>query len=473
VRRSEAKPRRAAVEALSLTRFWPALIALAVGLLAAGAALGQTEPNTTVPSIELTGSIDPAAEKWINSALDDAASDHAPLAIIRIDTPGGLESSMRDIVKDIIAAPMPVVVYVSPDGARAASAGAFIAESADVVAMAPQTNIGSASAIQANGQDIGGTLGVKIENDAAAFMRALATSHGRDGDVPSQMVTDASNFTAQEALDANAIDIVASSQDDLLTQLDGFQVKGPKATTLHTAGLQIDERDTPLQYDLLKILVDPTVAYLLLLVGIIGIAVELFSPGLIVPGAVGVVALLLGAFGSAQLPVTPAGIALLILGVVLIIAEVHLPTHGLLGVAGVVALVAAGLLLFNTNSTSFEVSVPVVIVVGVLLGGGLLLAVTKAVEARGEPVRAGPEELVGAVGEIRVPLDPVGQIYVSGALWRARLADDASPEDVDRARERGGRVRIEAVEGLTLRVRPASSHQAVVGTTATGQGERT
>jgi membrane-bound serine protease (ClpP class) len=237
-------------------------------------------------------------------------------------------------------------------------------------------------------------------------------------------------------------------------------VKGPKATTLHTAGLSIDDRDTPLQYDLLKILVNPTVAYLLLLLGIVGIAIELFAPGLIIPGAVGAVSLLLGLFGSAQLPVTPAGIALLIVGVGLILAEVHLPTHGLLGVAGVIALVASGLLLFNTDSSSFEVSVPVVIVIGVLLGGSMLFAVGKAVAARHEPVRAGPEELVGAIGDVRVALDPVGQIFVSGALWRARLADDAGPGDAQRVRDRGGRVRVEAVEGLTLRVRPVSTtHQ--------------
>jgi membrane-bound serine protease (ClpP class) len=452
-------------------RRWLLLIALATGLLLAGAAFGQ-EPSQTVPSVELTGTIDPAAEKWIHSALDDAANDHAPLAIIRMDTPGGLESSMRDIVKDIIAAPMPVVVYVSPDGSRAASAGAFIAESADVVAMAPQTNIGSASAIQSNGQDIGGTLGVKIENDAAAFMRALATTHGRNGDVPSQMVTDASNFTAQEALDAHAIDIVASSEADLLSQLDGFQVEGPKATTLHTAGLQVDDRDTPLQYDLLKILVNPTVAYLLLLLGIVGIGIELFSPGLVAPGALGAVSLLLGIFGTAQLPVTPAGIALLVLGFGLIVAEVHLPTHGVLGVAGVIALVSSGVLLFNTGTSTFEVSVPVVIFAGALLGGGLLFVVGKAVAARSEPIRVGPEEMVGWIGDVRVPLDPVGQIFVGGALWRARLADDAGPEDAERVRGRGDRVRVEAVEGLTLRVRPALTQQAVVGTAATEQGER-
>jgi len=361
---------------------------------------------------------------------------------------------MRAIVQDILEAPMPVVVYVSPNGARAASAGAFITEAGDVAAMAPQTNIGSASAIQSNGEDIGGTLGVKIENDAAAFIRALAQSHGRDGELPGRMVTDAANYTAAEALDANAIDIVAADQDDLLGQLDGFQVKGPKATTLSTADLTIDERQMTFGYELLQVLVNPTVAYLLLLVGIVGIAIELFSPGLIVPGTVGVVALLLGAFGSAQLPLTAAGIALLVIGVGLMLAEAHLPTHGILGVVGVIALAASGLLLFNTDSSQFEVSVPVVLVVAVLLGGGLVFAVTKAVEARRAPVATGREELVGATGDVRVPLVPVGQVYVDGALWRARLAEDADPGEAERVRRRGARVRVEAVEGLTLRVRP-------------------
>ena len=445
---------------------WTALAALL--LIPAGA---PAQGSTTVPSIELSGTIDPAAEKWIDSALSQAADDGAPMAIIRLDTPGGLESSMREIVKDIVNAPMPVVVYVSPDGARAASAGAFIAESADVVAMSPQTNIGSASAIQSNGQDIGGTLGVKIENDAAAFIRALAETHGRNGDIPGQMVTEAANFTAAEALDADAIDIVSPSQADLLSQLDGFVVKGPKQTTLSTTGLQIDNRDLPLQYELLKIIVNPTVAYLLLLLGIVGIAIELFSPGLIVPGAIGAVSLLLGAFGSAQLPVTGAGIALLVLGFVLIIAEVHLPTHGILGVAGVVALVFAGLLLFDTGTSSFEVSAPVVIVVGALLGGSMAFVVTKAVQARRAPVTTGREEMIGSVGEVRVALAPIGQIFVAGALWRAKLAADAEAGDAQRVQELGARVRVEALEGLTLRVRPEETSEAVVASTATEQGE--
>jgi membrane-bound serine protease (ClpP class) len=443
-------------------RGWISIGLCLAGLLLAvvpGFATGQSS-STAVPSIELNGSIDPATERWIGSALDQAADDDAPLAIIRIDTPGGLEDSMRAIVKDIIDAPMPVVVYVYPNGARAASAGAFITEAADVAAMAPQTNIGSASAVTSTGGDIGGTLGEKIENDAAAFIRALAQSHGRNGTLPGQMVTEAANATATEALDAHAIDLVAADQTDLLTQLNGFQVKGPKATTLDTTGLQIDERDMPFSYQLLELIVNPTIAYLLLLIGLIGIVIEIISPGLIFPGLIGLVSLLLGAYGSAQLPVTAIGIALLVIGVALLVAEAHLPTHGLLGVVGVIALVVAGLLLFNTDSSAFEISVPVVIVVAVLLGAGLAFAVKKAVEARAEPVRTGVEDMVGSRGEVRVPLDPVGQIFVDGALWRAKLADDVGSDDAGRVRERGARVRVEAVEGLTLRVRPLAEARA-------------
>jgi membrane-bound serine protease (ClpP class) len=430
---------------------WLALAAGIVPLLAPGAG-GQS--STTVPSIEFNGTVDPANQKWIDSALDDAADDGAPLAIIRLDTPGGLESSMRDIVKSIIAAPMPVVVYVSPDGARAASAGAFITESADVAAMAPQTNIGSASAVTSTGGDIGGTLGLKIENDAAAFIRALAQAHGRDGDLPSQMVTDASNFTSSEALDGKAIDIVATSQDDLLSQLDGFEITGPKAQTLDTSGLEITERNRPFQYDLLSILVNPNVAYLLLLAGLIGIAIEIFSPGLILPGTLGIVSFLLGAYGTAQLPVTAAGIALLVVGIAFVIAEAHLPTHGILGAVGVAAMVASGLLLFDTGTSTLEVSVPLVIAIGVALGGLLALAVKKVVQARRNPTMTGWEEMIGAEGDVRVPLAPVGQVFVGGALWRARLADGAADDDARLVADRGARVRVESVDGLTLYVRP-------------------
>jgi membrane-bound serine protease (ClpP class) len=429
------------------------VIAGAAGLVARAPAQSQ---GGTAYSIQLQATIDPATQKWISSALDDAASQNAKLAIIRLDTPGGLSDSMRSIIQDIVTAPMPVVVYTSPNGARAASAGAYITESADVAAMAPETNIGSATPISigAGGtpQDLPKTLAHKIENDAAAGMRALAKAHGRNAKLAVELVRSAKNVTAEQAKRSGLIDVIAPNEESLLRKLDGFRVKGPKAQTLHTAGLEIETHDMPLQYDLLEILVNPTVSYLLLLAGLLGLGIELFSPGAVAPGALGLVSFLLGLYGTAQLPVTITGVLLLVAGIGLIVAEAHLPTHGVLGVAGVAALVSSGLLLYDTHSSSFEVSVPVVIVVGLLLGGFLAVAVERAVRARRQPARTGWEEMLGAVGEVRQRLDPVGQIFVEGALWRARPAEDGADGGVI---ERGVRVRVESVEGLTLRVTPA------------------
>jgi len=352
---------------------------------------------------------------------------------------------MREIVKDIIAAPMPVVVYVSPDGARAASAGLFVTQAADVAAMAPQTNIGSASPISIGGEDVGDVLGRKIENDAVAYVRALAEEHGRDADLAAAMVTDAENVTAAEALEAGLIDLVAADEQDLLEQLDGFEVKGPKAQTLDTEGLEIETHDMPLQFELLQIIVNPTVAFLLLTAGLLGLVIEIFSPGLILPGALGAIAFLLGLYGTSQLPVTFAGVALLVLGVALIVAEAHV-TGGILGVVGVIAITLAGLLLYDTNSDALEVSAPVIIVAGVLIGGFLVFAGTKVVEARRRPIRTGWEEMVGAEAEVRQAIDPVGQVFVEGALWRAEAEDGPIPPGV--------RVRVVSVDGLTLRVTP-------------------
>lgn len=435
-----------------------AFITLLAGLaLLVAPALGQST-STDVPSIELSGEISPATEAWMGRALDDAADEGAPLVIVRLDTPGGLDSSMREIVKDMIAAPMPVVVYVSPAGSRAGSAGVFITEAADVAAMAPETNIGSASPITSTGEDIGDTLGRKITNDAAAFVRALATSHGRNPELAEEMVREATNVTSEEALDAGLIDLIATDQDDLLTQLEGFEVQGPKAGTISTAGLSVTDRDMPFQYDLLQFLVNPNVAFLLLLIGFVGITLEFFAPGAILPGAVGAVSLLLGVFGTVQLPVEAIGVVLLVLAVGLIIAEAQLPTGGLLGVAGVGALIAGGLLLFDTGSEEFEISPVLVIVVALVLGGLMVAVGQKALAARHRPVATGEEELLGSVGHVRSAVDPVGQVFVGGALWRARSADPSDPIGV------GYRVRVEAIDGLTLSVSPlggaAADHDA-------------
>lgn len=431
-------------------------LALLGGLMLVGGAGAQR--GGIAYSIELTGTIDPATEQWLGGALDDAADEGAEVAILRIDTPGGLDSSTREMVKDIIDAPMPVIAYVSPDGARAASAGLFIVQASDVAAMAPQTNIGSATPISIGPGETNEVLGRKIENDAAAYVRALAEAHGRNGDLAARMVTDAANRTAEESERAGLIDVIASSEGELLDELDGFRVEGPKSQRLETARLGIERHDMPLQYDLLQIIVNPTIAYLLVLAGLVGLAVELFSGGsTIVPGVLGVLSLLLGLYGTAQLPVTLVGILLLVAGVALIVAEAHL-TSGLLGAAGVGSLIASGLLLYNTDSDALGVSPPVVIAAGLVLGGFLAFAIQRTVLAHRRPVMTGSEEMVGAVGEVREPLDPLGQVFVEGALWRARPAGEGGTLG------RGYRVRVESVDGLTLLVRPLPPSEDDEGT---------
>jgi membrane-bound serine protease (ClpP class) len=435
---------------------YAALIAASLALLQLGPASAAQPASTTQPiaySIELNATIDPATERWIHKALNEAKDKHATVAIIRIDTPGGLDSSMRSIIKDILAAPMPVIAYVYPNGSRAASAGLYITQSADVAAMAPQTNIGSATPINSNGKDIGGTLGRKITNDAAAFVRALTESHGRNADVAEQMVRHATNMEASKALQVHLIDVIAENQTQLLQKLDGFHVKGPKAQTLHTANLTVVKRDMPFQYDLLELLVNPTIAYLLLTAGFAGIAFEFFSPGMVAPGVLGALALILGLFGTAQLPVNAAGVVLFLAAIALFILEFKVGGHAVFAVGGVVALIASGLLLFNTGGGPFSIDVPVVVVAAALLGGLTMWAVSKAVQARHGPVSTGWEELVGKVGTVRVRLDPVGQIFIQGALWRAR------PTDPETAIAVGDRVRVDSVEGLTLYVSPAPAQE--------------
>jgi membrane-bound serine protease (ClpP class) len=260
-------------------------------------------------------------------------------------------------------------------------------------------------------------------------------------------VTEAENVTAEEALAENLIDVVVGSEQELLERLDGFQVQGPKGQTLDTAGLRLEREEMPLRYELLQLIVNPTIAFLLLTIGVIGLAIELFSPGTFLPGGIGLVSLLLGLYGTAQIPVRITGILLLVLATALIIAEAHLATGGLLGLAGIGALIASSLLLYDTDSDAFAVSPPIVVATAVLVGALLLFVVQRVVAAHQDAARTGWEEMVGAVGEVRAPLDPVGQVFVEGALWRAIPAAD------EKAITIGNRVRVESVDGLTLMVR--------------------
>ena len=417
-----------------------------LALLATAAASGQQSTNRPlVESFALDVTINPGSAAWVSDALDDAKSDKADLVIFRLDTPGGLDESMRDIVKDIIGAPMPVVVYVSPDGARAASAGMYITEAADVAAMAPETNIGSATPIQLGGGEQDQVLGRKIRNDAAAYARALAEGHGRNGDLAEEMVRKAVNVTAAEAERRNLVDLVAPDQEALVRELDGFRVKGPKAQTLETTDAQIKSRDLPFKYAMLELLVNPTTVFLLLTLGTILIGLELFNPGMIFPGALGAVLLILAAFGLAQLPINLAGLLLILLAFGLFVAEAFIVSHGALAAGGVIALIFGGLLLFDTNSDAYEISVPIVIFTAALLGGFFVWVISKAVQARHREVHTGAEEMIGAHGVVRSPLDPIGHVFVQGALWRARS---------ERPLQEGERVVVDEIEGLTLTVSP-------------------
>lgn len=426
------------------------LALLGAALLVGGLVHAQARGGVA-HSIELDGTVDPATERWLDAALDDAEEAGAELMIVRLDTPGGLDSSMRSMVQRILSAELPVVVYVAPQGARAASAGLFVTLAADVAAMAPGTNIGAATPVQIGGGEQDEVLGRKVRNDAAAYVRALAEGRDRNPDLAERMVRDAVSVSASRALERNLVDFVAPDERALLDEIDGFRVAGPGGEVLDTAGLRIERRDTPFQYELMQLLVNPTIASLLLVVGLIGLAIEIFSPGGIAPGVLGAIALVLGLYGTAQLPVTAAGVLLLALALGLIAAETQVASGGILGIGGVVALVAGLLLLYDTDSEVYSVSVPAAIAAGVLLGAFTLLALSKALAARGAPVHGGAEEIVGSRGEVRAPLDPVGQVFVHGSLWRARSADE------DAAIGRGERVRVSGVDGLTLTVRPDDS----------------
>jgi membrane-bound serine protease (ClpP class) len=304
------------------TSLCASLVALAL-LPVAGMAQQGGEP--LVRSVELDMTINPASAGWVGQALDDAEADGADIVVFRLDTPGGLDDSTREIVKDILAAPMPVVVYVSPNGARAASAGLFITQAADVAAMAPETNIGSATPISLGGGEQDEVLGRKVRNDAAAYVRALAEGHGRNGDLAESMVRDAVNVTATEALRRKLIDIVATDERELVRELDGFRVRGPKAQVLDTTGARIDSVGVPFKYAALELLVNPNTVFLLLTVGLILIGLELFNPGMILPGALGGVSLILALFGLAQLPINVAGLLLILLAFGLFAAEARWP----------------------------------------------------------------------------------------------------------------------------------------------------
>jgi membrane-bound serine protease (ClpP class) len=386
--------------------------------------------------------VNPVTQGWVNHQLNRAKNDGYSAAVILLDTPGGLSTSMRKIYQKELASPIPVIVYVSPDGARAASAGVWISEAADVLGMAPQTNIGSSTPIDQSGGDIKGALGRKVRNDAVASLKALLKHHGRNPAFARAAVIKATNLTADEALRQHVIDVISPSLPSLLDKLDGYKTK-PKRFVLHLAGADVTEVHPGFFTRLLNTLIDPNIIALLFLAGIAGIGYEIFHPGVVLPGALGAVALITALFGFSVLPVSWAGLVLLLLGVALLVIDVHVTSHGALTVAGLICLAVGSIMLFQNAPSPYHTSKPLVIGVAVGLGALWAFAVGKAWQVRRKPVEVSPEAIRGAVGEVRRD----GLVFVNGELWQARSAggDVLQP---------GERVRVESFDGLVLTVRP-------------------
>ena len=417
---------------------------LAVALAVPAIALGASSSKPRVLAIHFELEVNPVTSSYLDHQLDRAQKDGYTAAVIILDTPGGLSESMRTIVKNELGSKIPVIVYVSPPGARAASAGVWIGMAADELAMAPTTNIGSSTPINGNGANLGSDLRRKVLNDAAASLRGLAKFHGRNQLWADLAVRKGSNLSADEALRRNVVDDIAPNLPALLTKIDGRKTVG-KGFVLHTAGAQIVEAHPGFFTRLLNALIDPNLIPLLFLAGIAGIGFEIFHPGVVLPGALGAVALLTALFGFAVLPISWTGLALLLLGAALLVADAHVVSHGTLTVSGLISLVVGSLMLFHNAPAPYDqVNAPLLVVFAVLLGSVWVFALTKAVQVRRSPLAAGPETMVGEVGEARRD----DMVFVHGELWRARPRSGGTLRP-------GQRVRVASVgPELVLEVEP-------------------
>ncbi len=429
------------------------LVLIAAGLTGACA---SEKPANRVHVLTWDGTVTPVMERYIDRGISTAERSDARAVVLRLDTPGGLDSAMRDVIQRIQASEVPVIVYVSPAGSRAASAGTFITMAGHVAAMAPNTSIGAATPINSSGEDIEGALGRKVTNDAVAYIRGIAEQRGRNADWAEQAVRDAVAVSESEAVRLNVVDFVATGIGDLLEKSDGRQVTvqgeagGVRQVTLRTKGAATLENGTNIFEDLLVIIASPDIAFLLLSLGGLALLIELLTPGFGV-GIFGVVALVLAYFSLGALPTNWAGVGLIALGLGLLLAEVFISGFGVFGIGGIVSLVIGGLILTGGNEAGFQVSRWLVVVFGVIVGGLVLLLGTTLFNLR--RLRAVPLEersLIGVGGAARTRLDPKGYVQVAGERWEATAEDPPIEDETP--------VIVTAVDGLRLTVKrnPAS-----------------
>jgi membrane-bound serine protease (ClpP class) len=393
--------------------------------------------------IRMSGPISPAAADFLKKGINKASEERVSCLIIELDTPGGLAESMREIVMAIFASKVPVVIYVAPSGARAASAGVMITMAADIAAMAPGTNIGAAHPVGAGGKEISGAMSEKVINDMVAHARSIAKKRGRNADWVEKAVRKSVSVTETEALKANVIDVVAKDIDDLIRQINGRKIQDKGVLKLDTVKKTILEED--LRTKILKTISNPNIAYILMMIGLAGLYFELSHPGAVLPGVVGGISIILAFFAFQTIPVNYAGFLLIVLALIFFIMEMKIASYGLLSIAGITSLLLGSIMLFENSGTGMRLSWQVLISTLVLISGFIVVVSGLVFKSHLSKPRTGAQGLIGEIGVVRESLMPDGKVFVHGELWKATSKDPI---------QTGTRVRVVKIVNLVLEVEP-------------------